>query len=170
MKKITFKPQICSKWIPTAYSQFYIVDPDVEFDTSDNFWIDEAFQRHLAVNNGVIGVDLAHYGSASCIFQLSETPPNLPIEPWDHIVEASLHVSKNNIHVLNCPDCNKYLSWKVPSGDYRVRVYTALSNLSKKEQKICEIQFNPDTGPEFYWIVIWPKPFSPPSIIKDTKK
>lgn len=170
MKTINFTPQMISKWISTAYSQFYIADPDVEYDTgAKDFWSDEAFERHLAVGDGVLGIDLAHYGSASCMFQLSETAPTMPTEPWDNIVEGSLHVSKNNIDVLNCPDSKKCLSLKVPSGDYRVRIYTALMKLSKAEQKICDIKFNPDTGPEFYWIVIWPGKFNPVSVIKSYK-
>jgi hypothetical protein len=138
----------------TSYRQFYFVDRDAEGDTSGpDFWTKEAFERGLAVADGVLGVGTASYGDIRCFFQFAYSEPTLPLSPWQRVVEASIRITKGRYAILNCPDFGVEHEGTCPLGDYRLRVYGVFLD------QLVEHTAGDDYL-DFYWLVLWPAPFS----------
>jgi hypothetical protein len=144
----------------TSYHQFYFVDRDLEPDTGNpNFWTDEAHKRGLAIGDGVLGVGTASYGTIRCFFELSDSEPTLPLSPWQRVVEGSIRLSKGRYAILDCPDSIVDHEGTCPPGDYRLRVYGTFLDQAVEGA-------GDDDYFDFYWLVLWPAPFSEPRTLK----
>jgi len=160
-------------WFFTDFGQFYICDPDTESDTSSpDFWNNEAFGRSIAASEGIIGVGVSDFGLVRGLFQIFGSEPNIPTEAWDNIAEASITTRSGRIQIIDCPSSGVQHEWSLPAGDYRVRVYSALYHLTPQDYK--RINENLDamssSGPDFYWVCLWPAEFSPPIHLKGLKR
>lgn len=157
---MTSSTQVFRLSFGTSYHQFYFVDRDYNHNTaSPDFCTDEAQKRGLAVGAGVLGVFTASYGPIRCFFQPDDAEPTLPLSPWQKVVEASVQLTKGRYAILDCPDSIVIHEGTCAPGDYRLRVYGAyLDELVKDTAG--------DDYFDFYWLVLWPAPYSEPSILK----
>jgi hypothetical protein len=114
--------QVCA-W----YRQFYVLDPDSRGDTgSADFWTQEAFDLRLAVEQGVIGIGTVTNGEVPVTIETLDTEPALSLEPWDHVVEASLQLSRGRLELAPCPDYDRPAATiPLAPGWVRVRVHCA---------------------------------------------
>jgi hypothetical protein len=144
----------------TSYGQFYVVDCDAKWSTdSPDFWSDEAFKRGLAVGDGALGVGTTSYGHIRCFFQIDEAEPKLPLAPWQRVVEASIRITSGHYAILDCPDSSVIHEGNCAPGDYRLRIYGAFLDQMVKNTA-------GDDYFDFYWLVLWPAPYSNPQSIK----
>ena len=106
-----------------GYRQFYVIDADSPGDTgSVGFWTEAAFASRLPVEAGVVGVATDTYGEVPVTLEVFGAEPELFVDDWDHIAEASLLVSAGRITLMGCPDEPSGLVVAVAPGRYRVRV------------------------------------------------
>jgi hypothetical protein len=144
----------------TSYRQFYLVDADAEYDTADRgFWTTEASDRGLAVGDGMLGIGTASYGHIRCFFEFVRSEPTLPLSPWERVVEASIRLTEGRYAVIPCPDSDPAHEGTCPPGDYRLRIYGAFLDQLVKDTA-------GDDYFDFYWLVLWPAPFSKPKVLK----
>jgi hypothetical protein len=110
-----------------GYRQFYLLDADSPGDTSSpDFWTPEAFTARLAVQPGVIGIGTDTYGEVPVTVEALDSEPALSAQAWDHVVEASLHVSTGRLALAPCPDSDSPVTRiAIPPGWFRVRVHSA---------------------------------------------
>jgi hypothetical protein len=147
----------------TSYHQFYLTDPDSDYDTGRGFWTDEALKRGLAVGEGVIGVSTASYGHVRCFLEIAESEPILPLSPWQRIVEGSIRFTEAG-YALICPtDQDPIHEGKCRAGWYRLRVYAAFLDLQVKDT-------HGDDYFDFYWLVLWRAPESGIRVLKSKNK
>lgn len=107
----------------TSYNQFYIADKDSLGDTDRDFWSEEAYNSHLAVGEGILGVGMESYTKARCQLKILKVKPTiLDFNIYDHVVEAGLQIRTGILQVLNCPDSNVEFEYDIPVGYYGVRV------------------------------------------------
>jgi hypothetical protein len=144
----------------TAYGQFYLVDLDAEYDTaSQSFWTEEASKRGLAVGDGVLGIGTASYGHIRAFFQTVDAEPDLPLAPWQRVVEGSIRLTQGRYAVLNCPHRTVQHQADVAPGDYRLRVYGAFLD-ERVDEDYGDRYF------DFYWLILWPSEFTDVQVIK----
>jgi hypothetical protein len=144
----------------TSYRQFYLVDRDIQPETGrPDFWTEDAFKRGMAVGDGVIGVGTLSYGHIRCFFQFAASEPTLPLSPWQRVVEASIHLTKGRYAIMDCPDSIIDHEGNCPPGDYRLRVYGAFLD------ELVDGTAGDDYF-DFYWLVLWPAPYSEPRTLK----
>jgi hypothetical protein len=144
----------------TSYNQFCFVDRDVAPDTANQcFWAGDMHKRRLAIGDGVLGVGTASYGKIRCFFEVSDSEPTLPLSPWQRVVEASIRLTKGRYAILDCPDSIVEHEGTCPPGDYRLRVYGTFLD------EVVEGTHGDDHF-DFYWLVLWPAPFSEPRTLK----
>jgi hypothetical protein len=88
-----------------GYRQFYVIDADSPGDTSSAaFWTEEAFASRLPVEAGVVGVATDTYGEVPVTLEALDVEPEVSLDDWDHIAEASLLISAGHITLMGCPD------------------------------------------------------------------
>ena len=133
-----------------GYRQFYLLDAVNPGDTSSpDFWTPEAFDHRLAVQPGVIGIATDTYGEVPVAIETLDAEPRLSLQPWDHVVEASLQLSAGRLTLAPCPDQDvPVASIQLAPGWYRVRVHSAgLQNQPESEVDYCG---------DSYLIQAWP--------------
>jgi hypothetical protein len=133
----------------TAYSQFYIIDPMVDYDTgSDKFWTQDAASDMLAVETGVLGVGIGSYGHVKAELEVLLKPnTENDYSKYDHIVEAGIQIDSGLLQVIDCPNSEIVLSIAIEPKTYRVRIYSIGLSESDPEE---------DEGKDYYKIEIWP--------------
>lgn len=113
----------------------------------------------MAVGKGVLGIGTASYGHIRCFFQFGESEPKLTLCPWQRVVEGSIHLTKGRYAIIDCPDSIIDHEGTCPPGDYRLRVYGAF--LDQLVEKTAGQDYF-----DFYWLVLWPEPYSEPRALK----
>lgn len=144
----------------TSYNQFYIADKNHQGDTGYGFWTQEAHESHLAIAEGIIGVNIESYGHVRAELEiLTSKPEIIDYKKYDHIAEVDLFIDSGNIQILNCPDSQTELELDLPIGHYRVRV-SALGwvGVFSDDESVDEN--------DFYKIEIWPERKMGPEILK----
>jgi hypothetical protein len=148
----------------TEYRQFYVVDPDAQYDTgADTFWTKDAFAKAMAVGDGVLGITTASYGDIRLFFEVSDRPPLLPLSPWDWVVEGSIRISRGRVAIINCTASQIQTEAAVPPGEYRLRVHCGF--LSDVVEDTAGDEYF-----DFYWLVLWPAPFSEVIVLHEGEK
>lgn len=135
----------------TEYNQFYLEDAVVKAEIEPSeFWNEDAFFSHLALDKGVVGIGTHCYGNVKGEIEVLDQPRvDINYKLYDHIVEGSIYVASGDLQILNCPDNHVELSLKLESGNYRVRVYG--SNFgSVKETDLAN-----DADNDYYRIEMW---------------
>lgn len=153
--------------------QFYIGDSETGGDvTAPDFWCDEAFDRRLAVGEGIIGVGTEVYGTVPVVVEVHDCAPDDDLAGWDHVVEASLHVPSGQIAIDGClnyvPRDLPHIGYRSPlievmPGRYRVRVYFG----GLESVRVEETQYGEEeVSDEHYRVVLWPAAYAEPAILR----
>jgi len=139
------------------YHQFYLEDGEYPKETDSDFWTEEAFKRHLAICNGCIGFGSMTSLDLNVTVDLFNARPDLNLDQYDHIVEASISVSSGCLVVCGCVDYRpeaKHIC--VANGEYRVRYCIQDIHTVKNE-------FD---GKEKYFVWVWPEKRTSVEVIK----
>jgi len=150
MEKISLK-------LDGNYHQFHLNVGEKPSGEIADAWSEEAFKRHLAVAKDCIAVGTATTLELDVEINILESPPDLNIEEFDHIIEASLKIDTGQLIVSGCVDylpSAKHI--KIPSGTYRVR--TCIKNLKSVKDEF--------DGEEKYILYVWPQVSADVNIIK----
>jgi len=133
-----------------GYRQFYLLDADGAGDTSSpDFWTQEAMDLRLAVQPGVIGIATDTYGDVPVTIETLDAEPALSLEAWDHVVEASLRLSKGHMALAPCPGDDRPQPTIALGHEWlRVRVHSAGLNIEPPS----EVDYCGDS----YLIQAWP--------------
>ena len=110
-----------------GYQQFYLRDVDQSGNTGSlAFLTEEASRARLPVEAGVVGVATDTDGEVPVTVEVLGSEPELFLERWDHVAEASLLLSAGHLTLEGCLDDEpNRLVVAVPAGRYRVRVCSA---------------------------------------------
>ena len=139
-----------------SHHQFYIEDAINPGDTGDpSFWTDSAYTDKLAIVERTIGIGAGSYGFVKIVSELHDSEPDLDLDAWDHVTEASLMVMSDTIQVIGCLD-NDGERFTVPPGPYRVRCCHADLAVAVQDGQ----------GDDWYVVQIWPAAESPRAILK----
>jgi len=88
--------------------------------------------------------------------EVSDVPPTLAFENWDHVAEASIELPSGRLEIHECTGGSIDVLPVAP-GTYRVRAYFGgLDTLSDDGLD----------GDDQYSIFLWPAPFAPIEILK----
>ena len=129
------------------YFQFYIQDEAATGDLS-NSWNEEATARMLAVAPGAIGIATARNMHVPVALEIHDQDSGDDISAWDHVVEASLHVTSGRIVIAGCTDYfSDAVRVEVPSGSHRVRVFYGLLDTLSEDGL---------SGDDHYKVQLWP--------------
>ncbi|CAA2100197.1 hypothetical protein [Variovorax paradoxus] len=139
------------------YFQFYIQDESADSDLSDA-WTEEAVERMLAVEAGVVGIGTARNMDVPVTVEILDAPPPLEPDRWDHIVECTLVNGSANLAIAGCtdyfPDAARI---PAPPGTYRLRAcYAGLDTLSEDGLE----------GDDRYLLQLWPAPAIDITVVK----
>lgn len=138
-----------------GYHQFYLQDqhPAGSSGAAD-FWTQEAHERQLAINPGIIGIGTASYGTVPVTIELYASAPANQLEDWDQVTEASLELKHDQLIIMGCPD-EPAGSIAIAPGVYRVRIGAGGFETVAHEE-----------GDDFYHIALWPADDAPIQVIK----
>ena len=131
----------------TSYRQFSLIDKNSPGAIdSDQFWTEEAFQRRLAIEDGILGVGTECYGPVKGEIEFLDTPPReREFDKYDHVVEGDLQVKSGVLQIIDCPTSTVEFERAIEPGNYRVRVYSM--NLDSVNGE--------DEGDDYYRLEIW---------------
>jgi hypothetical protein len=108
-----------------GYRQFYVSSDSSTGDTgTDTFWTEDASRDRLAVGPYTVAVSTDTYGRVPVDIEILDGPSTLPLDGWDHVVEASIDVSSGRLEVSGCPDPEPLYTIEVEPGGYIVRVFS----------------------------------------------
>ncbi|MFC7814661.1 hypothetical protein ACFUTR_08410 [Streptomyces sp. NPDC057367] len=145
------------------YFQLHVSDADSDGDLSDA-WTPQAVADHLAVARDALGIGTAVNVHVSVTVALLPQEPDDDSSEFDHVVEASLDVSRGRLSVQGCTDyAPEAATFEVLPGWNRVRA--SRSNLARA----IEADVDSDDGPETtekVRIQVWPAPEAPSEVIK----
>jgi hypothetical protein len=131
-----------------SHFQFYVMDADAQGDTADPaFWTDAAFDSRLAVQPGVVGIATNSYCDVPVTVELLDSEPDVSLDDWDHVAEASLSLSAGRLEIRTGAGDEADLSLRLAPGRVRLRV-----SFAGLDQGPDDGQYNGDS----YFIQIWP--------------
>jgi hypothetical protein len=108
-----------------GYRQFHVSsDPSKGETGEDTFWTADAVRDRLAVGPCTIAVSTDTCGRVPVDVEILDAPSTLPMDGWDHVVEAGIDVSSGRLEISGCPDPEPLQVLDVKPGHYIVRVFS----------------------------------------------
>jgi hypothetical protein len=108
-----------------GYRQFHVSSDASKGDAGeDTFWTEDASRDRLAVGPSTIAVSTDTYGRVPVDIEILDCPSSLPLDGWDHVVEAAIDVSSGRLEISGCPDPDPLQTFNVMPGHYVVRVFS----------------------------------------------
>lgn len=129
------------------YNQFYL-ECESSLHQTDLVWDAEniAFNRMLGVGEKLIAIGTARYRTVPVTIEFHDSSPNLELEKYSRVNEASLEVTSNKLILSGCteylPDAARI---DVEPANYRVRILYGNA----------EIVTDEDEGDDFYFLQLW---------------
>ena len=107
-----------------GYNQFYLIsDPKHVGSDDPDFWSKEAYRERLAVAPFTLTIGTDTYGKVPVDIDVLESPSQLSLDDWEHVVEASIDISSGTLEVSGCPDSEPLARLEMPQGIYVARVF-----------------------------------------------
>ncbi|WP_431331128.1 hypothetical protein ACPZ13_30185 [Streptomyces sp. IPPR8] len=145
------------------YFQLHVSDADADGDLSDA-WTPRAVADHLAVARDALGIGTAVNVHVAVTVSLLPQEPVDDSSEFDHVVEASLHVSRGRLSVQGCTDYTpEAAAFEVMPGWNRVRA--SRSNLARATEADVDSDESPETT-EKVRIQVWSAPEAASRVIK----
>lgn len=137
------------------YHQFYLRDhgmnPDAPMEYSE-----EDTVRRIKAGPFVVVVQPERDMDVPVEVEIRDEPPDLDLDAWDHVAEASLDLPSGRLEIHECTGGSVDVL-AVSTGTYRVRTYHGgLGTLSEDRLD----------GDDHYRIVLWPAPFATLTVLK----
>ncbi|MFI7279085.1 hypothetical protein ACIBOV_02310 [Micromonospora chersina] len=145
------------------YYQVHLFDDGSGTDLGDA-WTEEAVLDNLAVDTDAMAVGTAVNVNVAVTVEVLEAAPEDDSAEFDHVVEASLHVSSGRLVVMGCTDYEPEAArFGIAAGPVRVRA--ARSNLAEAERLGIDSDDDPATT-ERLRLQVWPAPHTDRVVIK----
>lgn len=107
-----------------GYTQFYLTSNPQKIENDDlEFWTKEAFRERLAVAPFTLAIGTDTYGKVPVDIEVLDSPSQLPLDDWEHVVEASIEIPSGILEVSGCPDSETLARIEVSAGIYVARVF-----------------------------------------------
>lgn len=137
------------------YHQFYLWDhgasPDVPTDYAEADLV-----RRIKTGPFVVVVQPERNMDVPVEVEITDEPPDLDLDAWDHVTEASLDLPSGRLEIHECTGGSLDVLVVSP-GTYRVRTYHGgLGTLSEDRLD----------GDDHYRIVLWPAPLTNLAVLK----
>jgi hypothetical protein len=137
------------------YHQFYLWDhgesPSPAVDYSD-----KDVARRVKAAPHLVVIQPERNMSVPVEVEVAEEAPEVSLDDWDHVVEASLDLPSGRLEVHECTGGSIDVLAVVP-GTYRVRAcFGGLDTLSDDGLD----------GADHYRLTLWPAPFAPLTVLK----
>jgi hypothetical protein len=140
-----------------SHHQFYVQDSEpLGSSDSPDFWTQQAWDHHLAIANGLLGIGTGSYDFVRVRVEEHQAEPPLELSQWDHISEAGLEIRTWYLLVMGCLSSSG-LFFRVRPGHYRVRCRQA--NL------VASTDSTGDAG-DWYLVQFWPSKPSGARVLK----
>jgi len=137
------------------YFQFYLWD-EGERPEAPTEYTEEDTYRRIKAAPFVVVIQPIRNMTVPVEVEVTDAPPALVPETWDHIAEASIELPSGRLEIHECTGGSVDVLPIVP-GTYRVRAYFGgLNSLSDDGLD----------GEDRYQIVLWPEPFAPVQVLK----
>ena len=137
------------------YHQFYLWDHEANPDAPTDY-TDEDTVRRIKAAPFVVVVQPERNMAVPVDVEIAHEPPELALDVWDHVAEASLTLPSGRLEIHECTGGSIDIL-TVPAGTYRVRAYYGgLKTLSDDGLD----------GDDHYRIVLWPAPFADLAVLK----
>lgn len=143
---MTFRPVSVYQFVVYAgYHQFYLKDENATGSTgASDFWTQQAHDRMLAINPGIVGVGTGSYGNVPVSVEIYANEPPIDIGNWDRVMEASIELNSGQLLICGCPDPEEIGRIALVPGTYQARVhYGGLETVENEE------------GDDYYRIFLW---------------
>ncbi len=139
------------------YFQFVVMDEASDDDFSQ-LWSDEALNRMLAVGRSAVCPGTLRNVDVEVELRVCETAPDVALDEFDHVAEASLSIPSGVLVVMGCtgylPDAPRV---EVTPGSYNLRFLVTGVATIKNEWEPAE---------ERYIVYLWPGPSQEPRLLK----
>ena len=137
------------------YHQFYLWDHGASPDVPTQYTEEDTLRR-LKTAPFVVVVQPERDSDVPVEVEITDEPPDLDLDAWDHVAEASLDLPSGRLEIHECTGGSIDVL-AVLAGMYRVRSYHGgLGTLS-------EDRFD---GDDHYRVVLWPAPFANLAVLK----
>ncbi|WP_019904948.1 hypothetical protein [Methylobacterium sp. 77] len=137
------------------YHQFYLRDHGASPDAPTEY-SEEDTARRIKTGPFVVVVQPERNMDVPVEVEIRDEPPDLDLDAWDHVAEASLDLPSGKLEIHECTGGSVDVL-TVSTGTYRIRTYHGgLGTLSED---------NLD-GDDHYRIVLWPAPFANLAVLK----
>ncbi|MBB5716253.1 hypothetical protein [Sphingomonas aerophila] len=137
------------------YHQFYLWDHEANPDVPTSYTEEDTIRRIKAAPFVVV-VQPERNMNVSVEVEITGEAPELALDAWDHVAEASLDLPSGRLEIYECTGESIDIL-TVPAGTYRVRTYhSGLGTLSDDGLD----------GDDHYRIVLWPAPFTDLAVLK----
>jgi hypothetical protein len=142
------------------YHQFHLQDEAAPGNLSEA-WTPDAFDRRLALAEGIIGVGTARNVDVPVEIEICAQAPAEDFAGWDRVNECSINFTVGRAVITGCtdylPDAARI---ELAPGMYRARVYYGgLDTLSP----------NSLDGEDHYRVALWPSPEGPTVQLKSPR-
>ncbi|GJE62118.1 hypothetical protein [Methylobacterium trifolii] len=137
------------------YHQFYLWDHGASPDAPTGY-TEEDTVRRIKTGPFVVVVQPERNMDVPVDFEITDAPPDLDLDAWDHVAEASLDLPSGRLEIHECTGGSVDVL-AVSAGTYRVRTYHGgLGTLSEDGLD----------GDDHYRIVLWPAPVADLAVLK----
>ena len=137
------------------YHQFYLWDHGVSPDAPTNY-TEENTTRRIKAAPFVVVIQPERNMDVPVEIEVTDAPPDLDLDAWDHVAEASLDVPSGRLELHECTG-GLIDVLTVEAGTYRIRAYYGgLTTLSQDGLD----------GDDHYRIVLWPAPSADTVVLK----
>jgi hypothetical protein len=137
------------------YHQFYLWDHGTSPEPPVDY-TDEDIDHRIKATPFVVVIQPERNMDVPVQLELRDTPPDEPLEGWDHVAEASLDLPSGQLEIHQCTGGSVDIVPLRP-GPYRVRAYYGgLGTLSEDGLE----------GQDHYHLVLWPAPLAPLAVLK----
>lgn len=137
------------------YFQFFLWDEGKRPDAPTDF-TDEDIKRRVKAAPFLVVIQPARNMTVPVEVEVTDGPPALLVDDWDHIAEASLDLPSGRLEIHESTGGSIDVLPVLP-GTYRARAcFGGLDTLSDDGLD----------GDDRYRIVLWPAPFAPVEVLK----
>lgn len=130
------------------YNSFFLIDEDAKVPGPKDGWIGEVIKDLISARPGAVAMGTVRRMTVPVTIAVSAHAPEVDLQPWDHVTEASITTTTGVLLVLGPIDqSEKAPRITVSPGTYRIRFSAGGFNTLSEDGL---------DGDDKYHIAIWP--------------
>jgi hypothetical protein len=137
------------------YHQFYLWDPTMTTNAPIDY-TEEDCRRRIKTAPNVVVIQPERAMDVAVTIELHDSEPELSLNGWDHVAEASLHLPSGNLQVHECTG-GPVADFNLTPGWYRVR------SMHGGFETIAPVGTD---GNDFYKVALWPADAADVAVLK----